>query len=296
MEKSDFEWIPLGHDRDRERLPMNHTPLQSGSGFFVFPDPAARPTGSIRVFTACPGSHIHDAPIVIAMHGVDRAAEAFRDSLADRAMRNGQLVLVPEFDTDQFPGPHAYNFGGVRLPSTSNAVLPREEWNFGLIDRLFHHVRQLIGSNRTTFGMLGNSAGSQYVLRYLALTDATSVDKAVASNSGIYMLPDLQSDYPDGMGGLNLEHDHLKRYFSRPLVILLGDQDTDTSDPYLPRSEIATAQGPHRLARGHLHFNHCRQRARDLGVPLNWNLEVVPGAGHISQQIFDRAVEVLKGI
>ncbi len=274
---------------------MTHEFLQSGTGSFVFSDPAAQPTGSIRVFYARTHSDIRNAPIVIGMHGIDRAAEAFRDSLADRAMRNGQLVLVPEFDNDQFPGPHAYNFGGVCLPLPSNAVLPRQDWNFSLIDRLFQHVRRAFGSNRTTFGMFGNSAGSQYVLRYLALTDAAAVDRAVASNSGAYMLPDLQSDYPDGMGGLDLDHGSVQRYFARPLVILLGDADTDTSEPHLPQSAAAMAQGPHRLARGHWHFNHCTQLAREFGVPLTWKLEVVKYAGHVSQQIFDRAVDILGG-
>ena len=107
-------------------------------------------------------------------------------------------------------------------------------------------MRISVGSNRKTFGLFGNSAGSQYVLRYLALTEAAAVDVAVASNSGMYMLPDLTIDYPTGMGGLDLDESYQRRYLGRRLTILLGDADTDSAAPDLPRSETAMAQGPHR--------------------------------------------------
>jgi hypothetical protein len=269
--------------------------MQSGTGSFVFSDRAIPAGGAIRVFYFCPRSDVRNAPIIIAMHGLDRAASSFRDILTDSATRNGQIVLVPEFDVHQFPDVYAYNFGGVMLSPPGNRVFPRQDWNFGIVDRLFQHVRQLIDSNRTTFAMFGNSAGSQYVLRYLALTEATAVDRAVASNSGVYMLPDLRSEYPVGMGGLDLDAGHLRRYFGRPLVILLGEADTDTLAPDLPRNDIAMAQGPHRLARGRWHFQHCAELASELGENLRWKLEVVNGAGHVSQQIFDRAVDILSG-
>jgi len=111
------------------------------------------------VFYSCPQSGVRDAPIIIAMHGIDRAAAEFRDLMASQCARNGQIVLVPEFDTHQFPDFYAYNFGGVRLPPPSNTVLPRKRWNFAIIDRLFAHVRDSIDSNRRSFGLFGNSAG-----------------------------------------------------------------------------------------------------------------------------------------
>jgi hypothetical protein len=215
--------------------------------------------------------------------------------MALQCMRNGQIVLVPEFDTRQFPDFYAYNFGGVRLPPPSNAVLPRELWNFGIIDRLFAHVRGSIDSNRRSFGLFGNSAGAQYVLRYLALTESPAVEAAVAANCGVYMLPDLAVEYPIGMGGLDLDDAHLRRYFGRRLVILLGDADTDPSAPDLPRMDYAMAQGPHRLARGLWYFEHCTKFADSLGVHLGWRLEIARGAGHVGQQIYDRGADILKG-
>jgi hypothetical protein len=272
---------------------MNEILFREGLGSFVFSDRAAGAQRAIRVFYSCPQSGVCDALIVIAMHGLDRAAAAFRDVLSAQAARHGQLVLVPEFDLHQFPDVYTYNFGGVRLPPPSNTVLSRDQWNFGIIDRMFEHVRHSIGSNRRTFGLFGNSAGSQYVLRYLALTEAPCADLAVASNSGIYMLPDLTAEYPTGMGGLGLDDSNLRRFLGRRLVILLGDADTDPSAPDLPRNDVAMAQGPHRLARGLWYFEHCTKLADRLGMQCGWKLKIVHGAGHISQLIFDRAVDIL---
>lgn len=249
----------------------------------------------MRVFSYCPPSRSRDTRIIMAMHGVDRAAAAFRDLLAAGAERNGQIVLVPEFDPDQFPGVYAYNFGGVRRPPPEDGVLPRDHWHFGVIDRLFQHVRQATGSSRDNFGLFGNSAGAQFVLRYLALNEAPCVDLAVAANCGCYMLPSLAKDYPDGMGGIGLSENDLRRYLTRRLVILLGDADNDPNAPDLPRWHEAMAQGPHRLARGLWHFDHCKKLADRLGVRLGWRLEIAAGAGHVDQRIYDQGADLLKG-
>ena len=143
---------------------MSETLFRDSAGFFVYFDRAAQAHRAIRVFYSCPRSGVRDAPIIIAMHGIDRAAAEFRDVMGVQSARNGQIVLVPEFDTHQFPYSYAYNFGGVRLPPPSNTVLPREHWNFGITDRLFAYVRDSIGSNRRSFGLFGNSAGAQYAI------------------------------------------------------------------------------------------------------------------------------------
>jgi len=184
---------------------MSDLQLHEGAGSFVFPDNAAGPRRSMRIFYYRPQSCVRDARVVIAMHGLDRAAAHFRDVLAGQAERNGQIVLVPEFDMGAFPDVYAYNYGNVKLAPPSLTVMPRSLWTFGIIDRLFQSVRISIASNRDTFALFGNSAGSQFVLRCLTLTPAAAVEMAVAANAGMYMLPDLAVDYPVGMGGLDVE-------------------------------------------------------------------------------------------
>ena len=74
-----------------------------------------------------------------------------------------------------------------------------------------------------------------------------------------------------------------ERFVRAPLLLLLGDRDTD---PTKPRPEAfnssaeAMAQGPHRLARGHAFLAEGRRAAAQLGVKCAWDLKVVPGVGH----------------
>ena len=180
---------------------MTEIVMHDGAGSFAFADDTGGVRRTLRVFYFQPTGGTRDRRIVVAMHGLDRKAAEFRDVMQRPAERNGQILLVPEFDLQQFPDNFAYNFGGVRLPS-SMTVLPREAWNFGLLDQLFQRVVAVTGSTAKSFGLFGNSAGAQYVLRYLALTEAPAVDRVVASNSGMYMLPDLAADYPTGMAAL----------------------------------------------------------------------------------------------
>lgn len=272
---------------------MSELRIDEGAGSFTFRDPAAGARGSMRVFSFRPSAPARDARIVIAMHGLDRAAAAFRDVMAVGAERHGLIVLVPEFDAAAFPDHYAYNYGNVVAAPPQTAIMRRSAWTFGIVDRLYAAVKAALGSRQETFGLFGNSAGAQFVLRYLALNEAPAVERAVAANSGWYMLPDLAVGYPEGMGGIGLDDSHLRRYLARRVTILLGDADTDTVAADLPRMEAAMAQGPHRLARGQWYFAQCKQLAARRGTPFGWALEVVPGAGHVSQPIYDRAVSAL---
>ena len=263
-------------------------------GSFVLNDDAAGKRQSLRVFYFLPNKITANNRVVVGMHGLDRKASDFRDVLAQPAELYQMIVLVPEFDAEAFPDVYAYNYGNVR-PGPASPVLPREQWTFGIIDRLFIYVGDRLGLRRETFGLFGNSAGSQFVLRYLALNTAVLVDQAVASNSGIYRLPDLEVPYPSGMGGLYLDEIALKRYFSTPLTILLGERDSDGTAFDLPRNEEAMVQGPHRLARGFWHYRLCQQLAASSGWQLAWRMEIIPSAGHVDQKIFDRAVRILSG-
>jgi hypothetical protein len=273
---------------------MSDLRIDEGLGSFVFHDGAVAPRGFMRVFSFRPPQR--DSRIVIAMHGLDRAAAAFRDVLAVGAAQHGLIVLVPEFDVEAFPDHYAYNYGNVVTAPPQTTVMPRSRWTFDIVERLFCAVTASLGSQRATFSLFGNSAGAQYVLRYLALNEARAVDRALAANSGWYMLPDLAVGYPEGMGGIGLDESNLRRYFASPLTILLGDADTDTAAADLPRMEAAIAQGPHRLARGQWYFQHCREAAVRRGMPFGWTLDVVAGAGHITQAIYDRAAATLAKI
>ena len=73
---------------------MGDTLLSTSIGSFMFRDAIGGATRDICVHYARPSSDLNSASIVIAMHGLDRAAAAFRDVFVAAAERNGQMGLA----------------------------------------------------------------------------------------------------------------------------------------------------------------------------------------------------------
>ena len=102
-------------------------------------------------------------------------------------------------------------------------------------------------------------------------------------------------EYPIGMGGLDLDDGHLRRYLGRRLVILLGDADSDPSAPDLPRWTTLWLKGLIGLSVVYGTSSTAPKFADSLGVHLGWKLEIARGTGHVGQLIYDRGADVLKG-
>ena len=252
---------------------------------------SAFPFRDITVHLHRPRGYTSDSPILLVMHGRNRNGDEYRDYFVAESERRGFLVVAPLFAEAQYPHPHAYNYGNM-VDAKGNAV-PRDRWIFSTVEDVFDEVRALVGSTRKRFSMFGHSAGSQFVHRMATFHWLSPVEGAVAANAGSYTLPLRSERFPFGVDGIDVSDDELRRLFSRPLVVLLGDQDTDPNDPELPREPDAMRQGPHRFARGHLYFETARREAKRLGVALAWRLAVAPGVAHSGKDMAPFAVKEL---
>ncbi|MEM9684984.1 MAG: hypothetical protein AAF942_17055 [Pseudomonadota bacterium] len=266
--------------------------LEEGSGRFAYTDAEGSTGKRLTIWYRCPAEFGRDTRVLIALHGQDRAAAFFRDCWSSYADRASCLVLVPEFDERSFPGGNGYNYGNVRSDDGTR-VNPRGIWNYTILDRIFERVHTATGSLRNGFTLFGHSAGGQFAHRHLAVTGGPYVELAIAANCGWYIAPDLRMPFPAGLGGLNLSEEAVIRYLEQPLILLLGDGDTDRDDPGLSRGPEAMAQGPHRFARGQSYFSQCEAMAEKLGAVFGWRLEVAPGVAHDDQDISNAAAVVL---
>jgi hypothetical protein len=115
----------------------------------------------------------------------------------------------------------------------------------------------------------------------------------VAANAGWYTMPDFAQDWPYGLNGSVVTETELKTAFATPLLILLGDQDTDAKDSSLRRAPEAMLQGFHRFARGHHFFEISQAKADSLETPFRWRLRTVPGVAHDNRGMAIAAVRYL---
>lgn len=272
-------------DADSEIVP--------GSGSFRFHDRPDATGKSLAVWFHRPACFTSATPIVILLHGSDRAAAFFRDCWSPYADRYGFLIVAPEFDAESFPGPETYNYGNVRQSMASDSLFhPEHLWSYSIIDRLFETVRSMTGSERSSFCLFGHSAGAQFAHRYLALTAEPLAEFVVAANAGWYMTTDANQPFPAGLGGLRTDQAVMKRFYECRLVLLLGDADTDETEAGLPQYPGAIAQGSNRLARGQFYYAAMQRRAAQLGTGFRWRLSIAPGIGHADDQVAGPAADI----
>ncbi len=248
---------------------------------------------TIAVWYHLPKNTKPDMPVLLVMHGVKRDAERYRNDWLPHARKYGFILVVPEFSEANFPGPDAYSYGGT--VDAKDRPQPREKWAFSFLEPLFDQVKVATGNRSSKYHLYGHSAGAQFVHRYLYFVPGARVANAVAANAGWWTLPDLRTKFPYGLRGSVVNEGGLKAMLQRPLVVLLGTEDTDPNHPELRRTPEAMAQGPHRFARGQYFFAAGQKQAAALGVPFGWKLATAPGVAHHDDGMSAFAVEWLFG-
>ena len=243
---------------------------------------------SITVHLHRPPGWRSDGPVLVVMHGRNRNGRDYRDWFVDDANRFGFLVVAPEFAEAQYSHDD-YNYGA--MIASGGSITPRESWLWPVVDHVFRDASARQGATRGRYFLFGHSAGGQVVHRLATFAWSPLIERAIAANPGSYTLPVTDEDFPFGLR--NAPPVDLRTFFSRPLLIQLGDADNDPNHNQLPREPGAMRQGPHRFARGHHYLEVARREAQRLGVPLAWKLETVPGVAHEAQKMAPFAARAL---
>jgi poly(3-hydroxybutyrate) depolymerase len=255
------------------------------------PGSSSYPLGDVTVFVHRPASYRAENPILMVAHGRKRNGDEYRDFFAAESEARGFLVVAPAFSEKHYAGVEAYNYG--RVIDRDGKLLPRERWIFPKLAAIFDDVRARAGSTRERFFLFGHSAGSQLVHRMATVHWIDAIESAVAANAGSYTMPVRGIPFPFGLDGVPITDDELRKLFSRPLIVLLGDADIDPQDEHLPREPESMRQGAFRFARGKNYFETAKREAHRLGVPLAWRLAIAPGVAHSGQNMAPFAVKEL---
>lgn len=232
----------------------------------------------IRVWTYLPSGAGPDSRVVFVLHDVLRNGEEYREPWILIADRHGCVVLVPEYSNAEWPGARSYNDGNMH--DERGDPLPEEAWTFTSIDAVVDAFQARSGNRTGRYFIFGRSAGGQFLHRMILMKPAARFEIAVPANSGAYATSALEAERPYGLKGTRSTAERLKASLERRVVVLLGENDVDPNDRYLPRAKEAMAQGEHRFARGKRFFAAAREAAARLGADFGWTLQTVPGVGH----------------
>ncbi len=239
-----------------------------------------------------PASFDEDTPIVIVMHGASRDVDRYFADWSAQGNADGFAVVVPHLDDQGFPGSDAYNLGNVF--SGDGMLTDKGVWTFTAIEPLFDEAAARLGSRRSGYTLFGHSAGSQFAHRFLYHVPNARAERVIAANAGWYTMPDFGVIWPYGLAGSGMRPEDLPGVLARDVVVLLGDADNDPNGAKFRKTPEAELQGEHRLARGKTFYRVAEARAQALGVPFNWQLEVVPGAGHVNAEMTPAAAAWVK--
>jgi poly(3-hydroxybutyrate) depolymerase len=271
------------------------TPFQEvGRGHVLHEDVSPSGTETINIETyvprACAG---RPCPLVFSLHGLQRNAESARDNWVEAAERYGLLIAAPHFDKERFPT-RLYQQGGV------GSEPDPARWVYAVIERFFDRALKTGRVAGETYTLFGHSAGAQFVHRMAILMPQARFSTAVSANAGYYTLPVGKQaaggfGYPYSLDGTPATQASLTIAFGKPLLVMLGEQDTDPDHPQLNKSKGAQAQGPDRLARGRNFVAVATAEATRLGSPIHWREIVVPGAAHEQRKMANAAADVLFG-
>jgi poly(3-hydroxybutyrate) depolymerase len=176
-------------------------------------DPAF-PHRPLVLHTARPSDHHSGMPVLFVHHGVGRNGRDYRDYWLKLVDTAGIFAISVEFPEASFPEHLWYHFGNLHdKDGTPNR---REEWTFGIDERLFDRLRTQGVTNRRSYGLFGHSAGGQFVHRMVSFGFRDRVAVAISANAGTYAMPDLATPWPFGLGQTEVDVDGLRALLRLP--------------------------------------------------------------------------------
>jgi hypothetical protein len=239
---------------------------------------------ALRVFLTRPVGLAPDRPVVFVMHGMNRNAVQYRDQWHDLANQYDFLLVVPEFMDRKFPGSEAYSLGNVF--DDQGKVRDESEWSYAAIEAIFDDLHLRFGVLAENYSLYGHAEGAEFVQGYIFHVAQTRADRIVVANAGGYMMPDFEVPFPRGLKDSASDEARLAGALQLPLTILLGTGDGNAGDLNLPDTTQAISQGE-------AFIEGARVAAEKKGIPFNWKLVRVEGAGENNYLMAPAAIPFL---
>ena len=217
-----------------------------------------------------PFSAKSNAPVMVAVHGIQRRANQHVTLLAPFAERRGCVLIAPYFQKSRFRG---YQQLGInRKGARADRAL----------DRIINEVKNLTDANTENIYMFGYSGGAQFVSRYTMIYPHR-VARIVLAAAGWYTYPDLLQNYPLGikkiMGHREVKF-HLMKILSVPTCVLVGEKDILRDRGFRKSEDIDQQQGINRLERNKRWVKSMQAAARANNLETLYDFQILAGCGH----------------
>jgi hypothetical protein len=253
-------------------------------------DPAF-PDRALLLHSARPRRYDPSTPVLLVHHGVGRNGADYRDYWLRLVDEIDVLAIAIEFSEESFPDYLWYHFGN--LHDEGGIPNPREQWTYGIDERLFAALREQGLTSRQRYGLFGHSAGGQYVHRMLSFGFRDRVAVAVSANAGTYAMPDLAIPWPFGLGETELDDGALRQVVEFPITVMTGTLDTKTTGRYFPKGPRSMRQGATRHERAHNYVRAGQAAAEALRTRCAWSVINVPDVGHDGERMSVAAAPVV---
>ena len=229
-----------------------------------------------KIYYSVPESIDENTKIIFIMHGASRNAEKYINDWLPLAQNRNVVLIAPEFSKELFPD-YVY-----LMMSTEKGKLLKDQSLYlnDSLGLLFDFFKAKLKLSTTTFRLYGHSGGSQFVNRYLLLSDEARIEKAAMANAGFYTFVDRQSPYPFGIKNMNVSDERIEWFLRLKGGVFLGDADNDPAHRSLPSMRKAKKQGRHRFERGTNFFNDLIALGVEKNLPFRWRYQSVPRVAH----------------
>ncbi len=243
----------------------------------------------INIFYSTPESIDGNTKIIFIMHGASRTAKKYINDWLPLVKDRNVVLIAPEFSKESYPEYVYLMMSTERGKRLKNKSLYLNN-SLGLIFDLFKAKLKL---STATYRLYGHSGGSQFVHRYLLLSEETRIDKAAMANAGFYTFVNNKISFPYGIKDMNISDERISWFLRLKGGVFLGDADNDPKHDSLPLMRKARKQGKHRLERGTNFFNDLIKLGVDTQLPFRWRYEIVPGVAHDNAGMSDSASHFL---
>lgn len=230
----------------------------------------------INIFYSSPKSINANTKLLFLMHGGSRAAEKYINDWISFSKDRNVVLVAPEFSKKYYP-----EYAFLMMSKENGKSLNDESLyinnSLGLLFDFFKAKLKLSTSN---YRLYGHSGGSQFVHRYLLLSNDTRIEKAAMANAGFYTFLDDEITYPFGTKKMKISDERIKWFYRLKGGVFLGSADNDSNHESLPRMQKARKQGKNRLERGKNFFEDLVKYGVDNNLPFRWRFQIVSNVGH----------------